>query len=196
METMKGPVIQLFNFAKAVSISRRSPEKLFKILDLHDSLLDLLSDIDDVFDYKAAESISIKVTEILSRLAEAAEGMLSEFENVVLQEPSRVPVLGGTIHPLTWYVMNYISLISDYKQTLSELIVSEPATASRHSDDSNSSSPDIDFTDNEGQSPLALHLIGSFRFCISIWKENPNTTKTIPCLICSSNRRERDEFVL
>ncbi|KVH92917.1 exocyst complex component EXO70A1-like [Cynara cardunculus var. scolymus] len=157
METVKGPAIQLFNFAEAISISRRSPEKLFKILDLHDSLLDLLPDIDDVFDSKAAESISIQVTEILSRLAEAARGMLSEFENAVLREPSRVPVPGGTIHPLTRYVMNYISLISDYKQTLGELIVSKPATASRLSGDSNS--PDIDFTDHEGQSPLALHLI-------------------------------------
>ena len=38
METVKGAAIQLFNFAEAISISRRSPEKLFKILDLHDTL--------------------------------------------------------------------------------------------------------------------------------------------------------------
>ncbi|KVH97909.1 exocyst complex component EXO70A1-like isoform X1 [Cynara cardunculus var. scolymus] len=157
METVKGPAIQLFNFAEAISISRRSPEKLFKILDLHDALLDLLPDIDAVFYSKSAESISVQATEILSRLAEAARGMLSEFENAVLREPSRVPVPGGTIHPLTRYVMNYISLISDYKQTLGELIVSRPATGSRYSDDL--STPDMDFTDHEGQSPLALHLI-------------------------------------
>ncbi|XP_024972906.1 exocyst complex component EXO70A1-like isoform X3 [Cynara cardunculus var. scolymus] len=128
METVKGPAIQLFNFAEAISISRRSPEKLFKILDLHDALLDLLPDIDAVFYSKSAESISVQATEILSRLAEAARGMLSEFENAVLREPSRVPVPGGTIHPLT-----------------------------RYSDDL--STPDMDFTDHEGQSPLALHLI-------------------------------------
>ncbi|CAI9286247.1 unnamed protein product [Lactuca saligna] len=128
METVKGPAIQLFNFVEAISISRRSPEKLFKILDLHDSLLDLLPDIDDVFDSKPAESIKTQATEILSRLAEAARGMLSEFEGAVLREPSRVPVPGGTIHPLT-----------------------------RYSDDS--TTPDMDFTDHEGQSPLALHLI-------------------------------------
>lgn len=157
METVKGPAIQLFNFAEAISISRRSPEKLFKILDLHDAVLDLLPDIDAVFYSKSAESIRVQATEILSRLAEAARGMLSEFENAVLREPSRVPVPGGTIHPLTRYVMNYISLISDYKQTLGELIVSKPATGSRYSDDL--TTPDMDFTDHEGQSPLALHLI-------------------------------------
>ncbi|KAL8242728.1 hypothetical protein R6Q59_013030 [Mikania micrantha] len=156
METVKAPANQLFNFVEAISISRRSPEKLFKILDLHDSLLDLLPDIDDVFDSKLSESIRYQAPEILSRLAEAARGMISEFENAVLREPSKVPVPGGTIHPLTRYVMNYVSLISDYKQTLGELIISKPTTGSRHCD---SSAPDMDFTDYEEQSPLALHLI-------------------------------------
>ncbi|KAE9605822.1 putative exocyst complex component Exo70, cullin repeat-like-containing domain-containing protein [Lupinus albus] len=103
METVKGPAIQLFNFAEAISISRRSPEKLFKILDLHDALMDLIPDIDLVFDSKSSDSIRVQAAEILSRLAEAARGILSEFENAVLREPSKVPVPGGTIHPLTRY---------------------------------------------------------------------------------------------
>uniref|UniRef100_A0A7N0RJU3 Exocyst subunit Exo70 family protein n=1 Tax=Kalanchoe fedtschenkoi TaxID=63787 RepID=A0A7N0RJU3_KALFE len=157
METVKGPAIQLFNFAEAISISKREPEKLFKILDLHDALLDLLPDIDVVFVCKSAESIRVQAAEILSRLAEAARGILSEFENKVLREPSRGTVPGGTIHPLTRYVMNYISLISDYKQTLNELIVSKPSTGSRYSGDP--TTPDMDFAELEEKSPLALHLI-------------------------------------
>ncbi|KAH7565626.1 hypothetical protein JRO89_XS09G0236400 [Xanthoceras sorbifolium] len=157
METVKGPAIQLFNFAEAISISRRSPEKLFKILDLHDALVELLPDIEVVFDSKSSDSIRVQAAEILSRLAEAARGILSEFENAVLREPSRVAVPGGTIHPLTRYVMNYISLISDYKQTLIDLIMSKPSTGSRYSGDP--STPDMDFTELEGKTPLALHLI-------------------------------------
>ncbi|XWS20050.1 hypothetical protein CRYUN_Cryun31cG0068100 [Craigia yunnanensis] len=157
VETVKGPAIQLFNFAEAISISRRSPEKLFKILDLHDALMDLLPDIEAVFDSKSSDSIRVQAAEILSRLAEAARGILSEFENAVLREPSAVPVPGGTIHPLTRYVMNYISLISDYKQTLIELIMSKPSTGSRYSGDP--STPDMDFAELEGKTPLALHLI-------------------------------------
>ncbi|CAN4089161.1 unnamed protein product [Withania somnifera] len=128
METIKGPAIQLFNFAEAISISRRSPEKLFKILDLHDALSDLLPDIEIVFESKSSESIRVQAVEILSRLGEAARGILSEFENAVLREPSKVPVPGGTIHPLT-----------------------------RYSSDPNT--PDMDFGELEGQTPLALHLI-------------------------------------
>lgn len=157
METVKGPAIQLFNFAEAISISRRSPEKLFKILDLHDALTDLMPDIDVVFDSKSSESIRVQAAEILSRLGEAARGILSEFENAVLKEPSRVPVPGGTIHPLTRYVMNYISLISDYKVTLNELIVSKPSTGNRYSGDPGI--PDMDLNEFEEKPPLAVHLI-------------------------------------
>ncbi|KAK7294472.1 hypothetical protein RJT34_17361 [Clitoria ternatea] len=157
METVKGPAIQLFNFAEAISISRRSPEKLFKILDLHDALMDLMPDIDVVFDSKSSESIRVQAAEILSRLGEAARGILSEFENAVLKEPSKVPVPGGTIHPLTRYVMNYISLISDYKVTLNELIVCKPSTGSRYSGDP--STPELDLGELEGKTPLAVHLI-------------------------------------
>lgn len=157
METVKGPAIQLFNFAEAISISRRSPEKLFKILDLHDALTDLMPDIDVVFDSKSSESIRVQAAEILSRLGEAARGILSEFENAVLREPSRVPVPGGTIHPLTRYVMNYISLISDYKVTLNELIVSKPSTGCRYSGDPGI--PDMDLGEFEEKTPLDVHLI-------------------------------------
>ncbi|KAL6010590.1 hypothetical protein ACLOJK_001024 [Asimina triloba] len=154
METVKGAAIQLFNFAEAISISRRSPEKLFKILDLHDALSDLLPDIEEVF--RSTESIRVQATEILSRLAEAARGILSEFENAVQREPSKIPVPGGTIHPLTRYVMNYVSLISDYKQTLIELIVARPSAGPRFSGDP---APELDVPELDDRSPIAHHII-------------------------------------
>ncbi|XP_022852465.1 exocyst complex component EXO70A1-like [Olea europaea var. sylvestris] len=158
METIKGPAVQLFNFAEAISISKRSPEKLFKMLDLRDALSDLLPDIEAVFESKSTESIRFQAVEILSRLAEASRGILSEFENRILQEPSRAQVPGGTLHPLTRYVMNYIILISDYKHTLLELIVSKPSTRLRYSGDLNML--DMDFLEFEGEvTPLSLHLI-------------------------------------
>ncbi|URE45464.1 Exo70 exocyst complex subunit [Musa troglodytarum] len=162
-ETVKGAAIQLFGFAEAISIGRRSPEKLFKILDLHDTISDLLPDIAAVFLSKSAESIYTQAAEILSRLAEAVRGILSEFENAVLRDPPKTPVPGGTIHPLTRYVMNYISLISDYKPTLIELIITRPSASSRFSGDDQAAvgatPPEIEFPEAENQTPLAAHLI-------------------------------------
>ncbi|EFH61271.1 ATEXO70D3 [Arabidopsis lyrata subsp. lyrata] len=153
METVKASALRLFTFPEAISISRRSPEKLFKILDLHDALTDMLPDIEAIFDSDSSDAIRAQAVEIQSRLAEASRGILSEFENAVLREPSIVPVPGGTIHPLTRYVMNYIVMISDYKQTLDDLIMSNPSTGS------DPNTPDMDFTELESKSPLDLHLI-------------------------------------
>ncbi|CAD5167615.1 exocyst complex component EXO70A1-like [Musa acuminata AAA Group] len=162
-ETVRGAAIQLFGFAEAISIGRRSPEKLFKILDLHDTISDLLPDIAAVFLSKSAESIYTQAAEILSRLAEAVRGILSEFENAVLRDPPKTAVPGGTIHPLTRYVMNYISLISDYKPTLIELIITRPSASSRFSGDDQAAvgatPPEIEFPEAENQTPLAAHLI-------------------------------------
>ncbi|CAH2036636.1 unnamed protein product [Thlaspi arvense] len=157
MEIVKGSALQLFTFPEAISISRRSPEKLFKILDLHDALTDLLPDMEEIFNSDTSESILVRATEIQSRLAEAARGILVEFENAIFREPSVVPVPGGTIHPLTRYVMNYLNLISDYKQTLVDLIMSKPCAGLKCTNDPNK--PDMDLSELEGMSPLALHCI-------------------------------------
>ncbi|CAH8255606.1 unnamed protein product [Arabidopsis lyrata] len=157
MEIVKGSALELFNFPEAISISRRSPEKLFKILDLHDALTDLLPDMEEIFDSSSSESILVQATEIQSRLAEAARGILTEFENAVFREPSVVPVPGGTIHPLTRYVMNYLNLISDYKETLIDLIMTKPCRGLQCTNDPNN--PDMDISQLEGISPLALHMI-------------------------------------
>ncbi|KAL6661601.1 hypothetical protein ACP70R_000985 [Stipagrostis hirtigluma subsp. patula] len=162
-EAVKGAALQLFGFAEAISIGRRSPEKLFKIIDLHDALSDLLPDVSDIFAAsKAAESIYVQAVEIRSRLADAVRGILSEFENAVLRDPPKTAVPGGTIHPLTRYVMNYSSLICDYKATLSELIVSRPSASARLAAEGNELAPslaEMELPELENQSPLAAHIV-------------------------------------
>ncbi|XP_037459833.1 exocyst complex component EXO70B1-like [Triticum dicoccoides] len=163
VEAVKGAALQLFGFAEAISIGRRSPEKLFKIIDLHDALSDLLPDVSDIFAAsKAAESIYVQAVEIRSRLADAVRGILSEFENAVLRDPPKTAVPGGTVHPLTRYVMNYSSLISDYKATLTELIVSRPSASARLAAEGNELAPCLsclELPEHENQSPLAAHII-------------------------------------
>ncbi|KAL8233165.1 hypothetical protein R6Q57_002943 [Mikania cordata] len=69
---------------------------------------DLGTDADEVCFMETVKAPAIQlfsfaedVTEIVTRLVEAARGMLLELKNVVLHEPSKVPVPGGTVHPLT-----------------------------------------------------------------------------------------------
>ncbi|KAL0909865.1 hypothetical protein M5K25_020772 [Dendrobium thyrsiflorum] len=87
---MKGAAVNLLSFAKAISIDRRSSEKLFKILDLHDALTDLLPGVTVIFQSRALESLNNQVSDIIARLAEAVRRILSEFENAVLREPQKM----------------------------------------------------------------------------------------------------------
>ncbi|CAK9140726.1 unnamed protein product [Ilex paraguariensis] len=83
------------------SVKARSLKaQVFGLSIYSDSVLDF-PDIKVVFQSKQSESIRVQGAEILSRLAEVTRGTLSEFKNAVLREPSRIPVPGGTIHPLT-----------------------------------------------------------------------------------------------
>ncbi|KAK7294163.1 hypothetical protein RJT34_17047 [Clitoria ternatea] len=152
METVKAPAIQLLEFTEATSITlTSSPHNLFDILYMYRSLEYLMSENRLMF---VSESIHVTAAEVLPRLAEAARGTFSLFENEVFGDTSKVAVPDGAIHPLTTYVMDYLSLISYiYKQTLNKVIVSNPS----------SSSPDMDFSDfegvEEGKTQLEMHII-------------------------------------
>ncbi|XP_027344674.1 exocyst complex component EXO70B1-like [Abrus precatorius] len=148
METVKEPAIQFLNFADAICITARSlPDEMFKILELYEAFAAMIPDFDDVFDFKSCECLRVKAVEVLSRLAEGVNGTLSKFEKAVAGDTSKVVVPGGAIHPLTLYVMNYLKLICVYEETLNELIVLKP-------------SMDLaDITEEEGKTPLAIHLI-------------------------------------
>lgn len=122
VETAKGAIMQLLNFVEAIAISRRSPERLFRILDMYESLSDLLPAINSIFSDDACASIRAEAEGILTRLGEAAKGTFVEFENAIQRETSKTAIPGGAIHPLTRYVMNYIKFLFDYTDTLKQLL--------------------------------------------------------------------------
>ncbi|XP_059065302.1 exocyst complex component EXO70H1-like [Cryptomeria japonica] len=85
----------------------------------------------------------------LVQLGEAARGILMEFEKAVEKEKSKVPIAGGSIHPLTRYVMNYLTFLSDYKESLVNIITDAPRELPKVL-------PDNELTDSSA--PLSVHL--------------------------------------
>ncbi|XP_068657511.1 exocyst complex component EXO70E2 [Aristolochia californica] len=122
VETSKGSMLQLMNFAEAIAIGPRSPEKLFRVLDMYEGLADLLPDIDALFMEEAGYSVRSECHEVLKRVGDSIRGIFLEFENAVRTNTSSNPYAGGGIHPLTKYVMNYIRALMDYSDTLNLLL--------------------------------------------------------------------------
>ncbi|XP_062026545.1 exocyst complex component EXO70B1 [Rosa rugosa] len=118
-ETTKGCIMQLLNFGEAVAIGKRSPEKLFRILDMYDVLADVYPDLEQMV---SDEFVLAEAKGVLDGLGDAARGTFAEFENAVQGEASKKPMLSGEIHPISRYVMNYVRLLVDYSETLNLLL--------------------------------------------------------------------------
>lgn len=149
-KTVRDPATQLFNIAEALTFIQPSPDKLFRALDLYDTLSRLLPLILDLFDSESLEFIRVKVANLLPKMAESVRRILLNFEKDVLNEQSRVSRV-GKIHSLTRYVMNHAIVMCDYKITLMALITSKPLA--------NESQVIVELAEFEQQNPLSIHFI-------------------------------------
>lgn len=130
MEVCRGSTIQILNFADAVSIGSRSPERLFKILDVFESLRDLMPEFESVFSDQYCLFLRNEAMTIWKRLGEAIRGIFMELENLISRDPAKTPVPGGGLHPITRYVMNYLRAACRSRQTLEQVF--EDSTAVPH----------------------------------------------------------------
>ncbi|XP_059430480.1 exocyst complex component EXO70B1 [Corylus avellana] len=121
MEVCRGSTIQLLNFADAVSIGSRSPERLFKVLDVFEALRDLIPEFDAVFSDQYCLVLRNEAVTIWKRLGEAIRGILMELENLIRRDPAKAPVPGGGLHPMTRYVMNYLRAACRSRQSLEQV---------------------------------------------------------------------------
>ncbi|KAK7275805.1 hypothetical protein RIF29_16929 [Crotalaria pallida] len=116
----------LFGFPEMVAKCKKTPEKMFRTLDLYEAISNNWHQIQSIFSFESTSSVrSMAVTSML-KLDDAVRGMLSEFESAIQKESSKVPVPAGGVHPLTRYVMNYIKFLSDYSGVLGDIIVDYP----------------------------------------------------------------------
>ncbi|CAN8256498.1 unnamed protein product [Cochlearia groenlandica] len=108
--------IRFLDFSGAVVLTKRSSEKLFKFLDMYETLRDLIpaveqSDSDLINEIKLAQT----------RLGEAAVTIIGELENSIKSDQGRTPVPSGAVHPLTRFTMNYLKYACEYKDTLDQV---------------------------------------------------------------------------
>ncbi len=88
---------------------------------MYENLRDLLPKIENIFSRVSGASLKSEASWILLLLEEAATGTFAEFESAIQRDGSRTPMPGGGVHPLSRYVMNYIKLLCEYKDTLEQL---------------------------------------------------------------------------
>ncbi|XP_052176919.1 exocyst complex component EXO70E2 [Diospyros lotus] len=122
VEASKASMLCLLNFGEAMAIGTRRPEKLFCLLDMYEVLADLLRDIDSLFSEEAGSCVREEFHELVNRLSDTTRATFMEFGNAVASDKSTTAFPGGGVHHLTKYVMNYISTLTGYAETLNSLL--------------------------------------------------------------------------
>ncbi|PHU27842.1 hypothetical protein BC332_06174 [Capsicum chinense] len=117
----RGMMIQLLNFAEAVSMTKRAAEKLFKFLDIYETLRDFVPLVDTIFPASYADELKAEATLSRGRLGESMVSIFSELENSIQGDSNKTPVPGGAVHPLTRYIMNYLKYVAEYRDTLEQV---------------------------------------------------------------------------
>jgi len=126
MEVCRGSAIQLLNFADAVAICSRSPERLFRVLDVFETMRDLIPEFESLFSDQYCSFLVNEAITNWKRLGEAIRGTFMELENLISRDPVKAVVPGGGLHPITRYVMNYLRAACRSSKTL-ELVFKDNA---------------------------------------------------------------------
>ncbi|KAJ8754591.1 hypothetical protein K2173_010197 [Erythroxylum novogranatense] len=120
-EVTVNSVSTLLSFGEAIAKSKRSPEKLFVLLDMYEIMRELQSEIELLFATTACNEMREGAVNLTTRLAQTAQETFVDFEEAVERDSTRTAVLDGTVHPLTSYVINYVKFLFDYQTTLKQL---------------------------------------------------------------------------
>lgn len=136
----------LFGFPESiVRNSKKSPEKVFRVLDMYTAIATHWPDIESIFSSESSSAVRSQAITSLLKIGHYVRTALAEFESAIQKEHSKSTVAGGTIHHLTIDSMNHLSLLADYSTPLAAILAdSPPPSASTSLPESYSSLSDSD----------------------------------------------------
>ncbi|KAG1371644.1 exocyst complex component EXO70A1-like [Cocos nucifera] len=122
----KDAAVQFLGFPELVAKSKRSPEKMFRILELHDAIAELWPEIEPVFSFESTAAVPTQTLNSLVKLGDAARATIADFEAALQKDNSKSLIRGGGIHPLTRKSMDFVALLADYDAALSDIFADFP----------------------------------------------------------------------
>ncbi|MED6171489.1 hypothetical protein PIB30_041166 [Stylosanthes scabra] len=117
-------IIHFMNFAQGVVLSLLTVEKLFKFLDMYETLRDVVEPAIAGGSYleRCKKELAQEIATTKIRIVESTLAMFRDLESSVKGDSERVPVPNGAVHPLTRYVVNYLEYACEYKETLEQVL--------------------------------------------------------------------------
>ncbi|XP_015075810.1 exocyst complex component EXO70H1 [Solanum pennellii] len=118
----------LLKLPEIVAKTKKSDEKIFVLMDLHEAIAELLPEIESIFSFDSISSVKLQAISLLNKLKISVSNILSDFELSIQRNSSKTTVSGGGIHPLTISVSDYLASLASYNGVLSDIISESTST--------------------------------------------------------------------
>ncbi|KAK8534758.1 hypothetical protein V6N13_081183 [Hibiscus sabdariffa] len=153
-EISKEGAMLLFVFPELVAKTRKSRmEKMFSVLDMYTAISEDWQEIQTIFSFESASAVRLQALSSLVRLSESVLSLLTYFESKIQKDSSKAMIPGGGLHPLTTYSMNYLTLLADYGNILTDIISDCPPPAPARS-----SLPEQFFGSDESPAAISVRI--------------------------------------
>ncbi|XP_010554564.1 PREDICTED: exocyst complex component EXO70B1-like [Tarenaya hassleriana] len=116
----------LFRFPEVVAKGKRSPDRIFRLMDLHMAMSELWQDIELIFHFDAVASVKLQALSSMQKLSDSIRSLLVEFESTVQKDSSKSLVPGGGIHQLARSTMSFVSSLAEYGSVMAEILAEHP----------------------------------------------------------------------
>ncbi|KAL5709187.1 hypothetical protein ACHQM5_019904 [Ranunculus cassubicifolius] len=113
---------KLLSFGDAFATSKRSPDKLFMVLDMYNTMCQLEQELQTILAGEAYHEIRELALTLKKKLADIAHSTLDDFDQAVENDATEIDVLDGGVHPMTRYVINFLNLLLQYESTVKHLL--------------------------------------------------------------------------
>ncbi|XP_031250136.1 exocyst complex component EXO70H1-like [Pistacia vera] len=146
--------INLFRFPEIIAKSKKSQERIFRQMELHEALTDLWPEIESIFNSDSTSAIKLQALSSQQKLGDSIRTILSDFESRIQKDSSKTPPIGGGIHPLTQSAMSFICSLGDYSGVLSDIVAEYPPGNSTTTESCIGSLT----SNHDSASPASVHL--------------------------------------
>ncbi|KAG8390968.1 hypothetical protein BUALT_Bualt01G0138600 [Buddleja alternifolia] len=117
-----------FRFGEGVARSSKEPQKLFKLLDMFDSLEKLKTDFSEIFDGEAGADICLRFRELEKLLVHASTRVFWEFGLRIEGNQDGLPLpQDGSVPKLVRYAINYLKNLAmdSYSAPMAQVLTTE-----------------------------------------------------------------------
>ncbi|XP_045831750.1 uncharacterized protein LOC123923134 isoform X2 [Trifolium pratense] len=121
IEICRVSTTQLLNFADSIATVSRSPECLFKIIEVFETFRDLIPEFESLFCDQYGVSLKNEAIAIWKKIGKAIRSIFMELEYLLEQNMIMGTYCSSCLHPITQHVMNYLRVVSKSRQTLEQV---------------------------------------------------------------------------